>query len=424
MGFMSRWYAIFAVLAVVIAAGYVLTDSDDSEAVDPEYTFVFKLVDDATIPGPGNITSATITITDSADNIAKSTFTAPNIYTVKGIKDISDDLIVEISCPGYTIKQDIEGLTPSTDVTDETDLFIIDKDDLGTAKITYNSTTETYTLVANVVLSKTFFSLYVMDSETGLPVPSGTVVSIEDSHKNTLSSSTDAKGFVSVGIGSQKGSFTMTVDLNGYTAVPGIDFMTVKSDGSITFALKGTIKYQENVASTTYEILPGTPALNADGSKTYTYALAENKPLKMSSSSGTLTIKATMSNGTTGIVDANVTVINAITGVEVTENTNSNGIVVFSLPSGKYYFVIDVGGFEHYDSREDKTLENDGYIDVRMGSQTATPIMTEKTSATFFGMNMGHTLMLIGVVIGLILALLSYMLYTRRFRSELSEEGL
>ena len=132
----------------------------------------------------------------------------------------------------------------------------------------------------------------------------------------------------------------------------------------------------------------------------------------MATTTGTVTVY--VNYGGQGVRGANIE-ISADDGRSIHGKTDgSGGCTISGLTIGAYTIKVSADGFES----EKK--------DIVVTKSTATSIfeMTEKTHATYLGMDLVHFLMFIGIILGLSLALCARILYHRVGRTKIDEEDL
>lgn len=132
----------------------------------------------------------------------------------------------------------------------------------------------------------------------------------------------------------------------------------------------------------------------------------------MATTTGTVTVY--VNYGGQGVRGANIE-ISAYDGRSIHGKTDgSGGCTISGLTIGAYTIKVSADGFES--EKKD--------IVVTKGTATSIFEMTEKTHATYLGMDLVHFLMFIGIILGLSLALCARILYHRVGRTKIDEEDL
>lgn len=132
----------------------------------------------------------------------------------------------------------------------------------------------------------------------------------------------------------------------------------------------------------------------------------------MATTTGTVTVY--VNYGGQGVRGANIE-ISADDGRSIHGKTDgSGGCTISGLTIGAYTIKVSADGFES--EKKD--------IVVTKGTATSIFEMTEKTHATYLGMDLVHFLMFIGIILGLSLALCARILYHRVGRTKIDEEDL
>lgn len=132
----------------------------------------------------------------------------------------------------------------------------------------------------------------------------------------------------------------------------------------------------------------------------------------MATTTGTVTVY--VNYGGQGVRGANIE-ISADDGRSIHGKTDGfGGCTISGLTIGAYTIKVSADGFES--EKKD--------IVVTKGTATSIFEMTEKTHATYLGMDLVHFLMFIGIILGLSLALCARILYHRVGRTKIDEEDL
>jgi len=123
------------------------------------------------------------------------------------------------------------------------------------------------------------------------------------------------------------------------------------------------------------------------------------------------TATITVTNGTDGIFDAKITLTDA-NKTAYTGTTNHDGVCkIQNIPVGPYHVYVTCDGYENYTDN------------VSISKSTTTSfILVQKEMPTYLGMTLYHILMLFGIVIGLILVTVAYVLCTRTWKGVDSSE--
>lgn len=238
---------------------------------------------------------------------------------------------------------------------------------------------------------------YVVETDaTGNAPMSGVGVVITDAAKNTYSGSTDATGYFCITVGSLTG---LTVEFvhSGYTVRSCPTAITQTANGlalSVT-GITPTARTEEGATIYTYLITSGS----ASGLSC----------VVMSSTVGVVVV--TVTNGTKVLADAQVTLTSATdSGLRYIGTSDGSGRLVFNdVKTGYYYMSATSTGF--YDSMTSTVTVEDGYSYFSVDLQ-------QKAVDTYFGMTLSHILMIVGVIFGLVMALVAWLLF-RRGRVEL-----
>jgi len=231
-----------------------------------------------------------------------------------------------------------------------------------------------------------FIQGYVAD--IGKMPMAGVTVSITDSTGLAFQNETDENGFFSVGVASNTGlqiSFTTF----GYTAITCPN----------TSSLQGSDYLALNLAKASYNTSTHT--------YTITGSIADMQCAIMVASNGV--IKGQVSFGTTSIKDANVTLKPAVDtpasgGGGYTAQTDSNGYYEITCPTGTYNLTVSRQGFNQSDTIPVKVTGSPSTVNV---------LMVKSELKKHLGLDNAHVLMLVGVVVGIMLAVAAWFLSRR-----------
>ncbi len=236
---------------------------------------------------------------------------------------------------------------------------------------------------------------YVVDDQAvGNTALAGVYVTVVDSlgpHYAT----TDAKGYFAIAV-SGTAKLTITLSYSGYT-VRSCPCGTTQSDGTILLDLSGI-----------------TPtAVTVEGVTTYTYTFTSAagglQPIIMSSTVGVVVVTVTDRNSTStsnGISEAEVTLVSATdSAIRYSGITDGSGRYTFSdVRTGYYYLSASSNGYE---SSSVMT------VSVANGYTYLSTTMAQKPTDIYLGLSLGHLLMLIGVLLGVLLIMISWIMYRR-----------
>ena len=395
---MNRYVPVTVILAtVMLAASFAYALSDESDAAATTCTIEGTVTDTSSGAIEGlavKITSGTTTYAGTVDDTT---------YSVSGIpaEDDLDSLTITFFKLGMTVSS-----IPSGYYKDNEDGSYTLKLD-GVTPVTSGSV-DTYDITSeSVIMTETTFSAYLM---------------IEDSSGNTPLSriaiplSNSISGYSETVMTGTDGSFTFhpstlynlrlsaNASEQGYSFLGGLYFATAVSDDVIVFNLKGS---NPDLGIPSYEIKSELK----DGVKQY--SLTEDYPFLVGYSTGLIRITVTDNGGNT-LQGVSVRLNSDDSSQKYIEDTDENGVAEFSnVRIGKYEVNVKVGGFEEYTSQ----------VDISKGTNPSqTMELSSKKEQDFFGMNFSHFMMILGVAIGLILVLISFLMYSGRLKSRLEED--
>ena len=395
---MNRYVPVTVILAtVMLAASFAYALSDESDAAATTCTIEGTVTDTSSEAIEGlavKITSGTTTYAGTVDDTT---------YSVSGIpaEDDLDSLTITFFKLGMTVSS-----IPSGYYKDNEDGSYTLKLD-GVTPVTSGSV-DTYDITSeSVIMTETTFSAYLM---------------IEDSSGNTplsriaITLSNSISGYSETVMTGTDGSFTFhpstlynlrlsaNASEQGYSFLGGLYFATAVSDDVIVFNLKGS---NPDLGIPSYEIKSELK----DGVKQY--SLTEDYPFLVGYSTGLIRITVTDNGGNT-LQGVSVRLNSDDSSQKYIEDTDENGVAEFSnVRIGKYEVNVKVGGFEEYTSQ----------VDISKGTNPSqTMELSSKKEQDFFGMNFSHFMMILGVAIGLILVLISFLMYSGRLKSRLEED--
>ena len=395
---MNRYVPVTVILAtVMLAASFAYALSDESDAAATTCTIEGTVTDTSSEAIEGlavKITSGTTTYAGTVDDTT---------YSVSGIpaEDDLDSLTITFFKLGMTVST-----IPSGYYKDNEDGSYTLKLD-GVTPVTSGSV-DTYDITSeSVIMTETTFSAYLMieDSSGNLPLSRMAI---------TLSNS--ISGYSETVMTGTDGSFTFhpstlynlrlsaNASEQGYSFLGGLYFATAVSDDVIVFNLKGS---NPDLGIPSYEIKSELK----DGVKQY--SLTEDYPFLVGYSTGLIRITVTDNGGNT-LQGVSVRLNSDDSSQKYIEDTDENGVAEFSnVRIGKYEVNVKVGGFEEYTSQ----------VDISKGTNPSqTMELSSKKEQDFFGMNFSHFMMILGVAIGLILVLISFLMYSGRLKSRLEED--
>jgi len=233
---------------------------------------------------------------------------------------------------------------------------------------------------------------YVVETDATGNAPMANVgVTITDASKTTYSGATNTAGYFCITVGSLTG---LTIEFThiGYTVRSCPAAITQTANGlSLSVAgITPTTRTEEGVTIYTYMITSDSTS--------------DLSCVVMSSTVGVVVV--TVTNGAKVLADAQVTLTSATdSGLRYTGTSDSSGRLVFSdVQTGYYYLSATSNGF--YDSSTTTVTVEDGYSYFSVDMQ-------QKTVDTYFGMTLSHILMIVGIIFGLIMAIVAWLLYRR-----------
>ncbi len=386
---MNGYATAAAIIAAVFFAAAFVCVMPGSDA-DVTYS-VEGMVQDS---GGNGIEGVRVTISSHPDTTA-----ADGSFKIMGLESVAD-----LTATFY-----IQGMA----VTNVPTMFTDNKDgtyDLNLSDLPHDADNNYDITATPIAMTKISFTAYLMELNSDGNTPlAGT--------KLNLSADTLTSDVLSTVTGVD-GKFTFTPcslynltlsidpeDKKGYSILSDLlYFGTSTQDGSLVFSIKGV---NTSLGINNYEF----QSTVVDGVRSYT--LPESFPILVAGSTGTVSFKVYDSNGNT-LQGATVTLTSVDSSDKYIEESKENGVATFTnVVIGDYEVEIKVGGFEEYESTTHVTKGlNDG----------KNVEMSVKEEQDFFGMNFSHFMMIIGVVIGVILVVVSYLMFSGHLKPRLEEE--
>lgn len=137
-----------------------------------------------------------------------------------------------------------------------------------------------------VKMTESYFTAYLMESGSSVDTPLPDIsITMTDAFGNKYRTVTDENGFFKTGIGSRYG-LSLFAELDGYTPLPGINFMTVSGE-SVVFDLQGRVPGLDM----SYQV----PFSTSGG--VITYSIPERFPILASPSTGIVVVNVENSAG-------------------------------------------------------------------------------------------------------------------------------
>ncbi|MDD2626034.1 MAG: carboxypeptidase regulatory-like domain-containing protein [Candidatus Methanomethylophilus sp.] len=229
---------------------------------------------------------------------------------------------------------------------------------------------------------------YVVEDQAAGNVPMAGVGVIVNDGVNSLSAVTDSDGYFTVTVASTD-KVTISFTYTGYTVRSCPHGTLNTATGTISLDLTGI-----------------TPILTtADDVTTYTYLFTSEadglQPVIMSGTDGIVVVTVTeeSDNHVKTVSGASVSLVSATDGaVRYSGTTDSDGKFTFSgVQTGYYYLTSTCNGF--YDSSSQT-------VTVATGSTYFSVSLTEIPVENYLGMSLGHLLMVIGIILGVVLILI------------------
>lgn len=196
---------------------------------------------------------------------------------------------------------------------------------------------------------------------------------------------------------------TDTTDSNGEFSIP----IQYNTDLQIKFTLSGyTLRSCPNITEGTsgYYILDLTNVTPVSNVYNITSTADGLQPAIMSQSSAT--VKGTISYSGGYVQGATITMVSTDGSIEYETKTNSKGVFTFEeCESGTYKITITCGGFETYGPE---------LITLSEGITEYNATLVSKENQQFFGMDLIHLMMFFGVLFGILISLIVFILVHRR----------
>jgi len=395
---MNRYVPVAAVLAaVVFAASFACFLSDGSDAADETVTIKGTVTDSSSEALTGVTVKIISGTTIHAATIDGTTYTVTNIPATEDL----DALTIMFLCENMAVSS-----APTDYYKDNENGRYTLLLDTATQSTSGNVTTFDLTDLPVTMIQMTFSAyLMVEDSSGNLPLPDVVITLSNSLLEYSESTTTDANGNFMFHPPSQY-NLKLVAELydQGYAFLGGLYFAKDISDDTIIFNLKGS---NPDLGIPSYEI-------KADAGEGYKhYTISADYPFLVGYSTGILKITVTDSAGNT-LQGVSVRLNSSDSSQKYIEDTDENGVAEFTnVKTGAYNMTIKVGGFEEYETN----------LNIQKGDNT--PITTNLSSRAeqdFFGMNFGHFMMILGVAIGLVLVILSFLMYSGHLKSRLEED--
>jgi hypothetical protein len=197
--------------------------------------------------------------------------------------------------------------------------------------------------------------------------------------------------------------YSDTTDSNGEFIVE----VPYNTDLQIMFTLSGyTLRSCPNITEGTsgYYILDLTNITPVDNVYSITSDADGLQPAIMSQSSAT--VKGTISYSGGYVQGATITMVSTDGSIEYETKTNSKGVFTFEeCESGTYKITITCGGFETYGPE---------LITLSEGITEYNATLVSKENQQFFGMDLIHLMMFFGVLFGILISLIVFILVHHR----------
>lgn len=223
---------------------------------------------------------------------------------------------------------------------------------------------------------------------------------------------------VTVTLVSNGTEYTGETDENGRFTIPltvDTGSMTVQFRCSVSgYSIFGLPDCMSTVNGTTYiDLNEVTPEL-VSGTYVYNTCSDTLHSILLSDTAVTVTFTVTDIEDSKVLRHAEITLINK--NLKFSGTTNEDGICSFSskIPIGDYSLSVHCDGYESY-SAETFTISKT--------STQSTVQLTSKEMTTYLGLTLYHLLMVFGVVLGLVLVVISYVLCTRSWKKTDSNDG-
>ena len=375
-----------AMIAAVMMAAIALVPviSDESDAAGTDITGTVK---EGTSPLAGVIVSVTLGSTVmSATTANDGTFTIAEFPATTG---------------NATVTFEIEGKMV------DTGSLPASLTDARTGGFTLNLASSAG-VIGDVLMMNASLSGYLMMQGTGENEPLTNVpVTISNSLMKNVKTTgtTDSEGKFVIPIMTTC-DLSLMIDLEGYYPSNGLFFMTFNDSGAVTFSLSGSAP---DLGIASYSI----PYVDSAGGRVY--ELSDDYPIIMSTATGTVTGIVKDSDGQ-ALQRAEVTLTSVNTpSLSFTATTDDAGkFSIDSVVTGEYKMTVEVPGFKDYTA--------DGISIIKGQNPELSATMTSVSPQDFFGMSPSHFMMILGVFIGIILMIASYLIYSGHVRPKLEDE--
>ena len=386
---MKRFVPVAVMMAaLVLTVALFSAVSDDSDAAG--ITVEGRVIDDQSAALEGvkvTITSGTTNLSDTTDSTGK--FSIVNVPSTTGLTaaiDWSEGIV--LSAPAYM--SDNKNGSYSLNVS------------------TAPNTDDVYN-IGDITMMKATFTAYLMELDTSGNIPiANTAVTVTNSVIGSSASGiTDSTGEFTVALSSIY-NLSLSFDIEGYYPTTGLFFMQFTSTGTVDFSLTGGSNTDLGIPS--YSI-----PYEDSADHVREYSLVSAYPIVLSRSTGTVTSYVYDSEGV-ALQRAEIS-LTSLTNSSLTYSgeTDGNGkFTIENVVTGEYRMTVKVPGYKEYKYSE---------VGIVKGTNTlANTVMTSQSEQTFFGMSPSHFMMLLGVGIGIILMLTSYLIYSGHLRPKLDDE--
>ena len=386
---MKRFVPVAVMMAALVLTVTLFSAvSDDSNAAG--ITVEGRIVDDQSAALEGvkvTITSGTSNLSDTTDSAGK--FSIANVPSTTGLTiaiDWSEGIV--LSAPAYMSDNKNGSYSLNVSTAPNTD----DVYDIG-----------------DITMMKATFTAFLMELDTSGNVPiANTAVTVTNSViGSSASGTTDSAGKFTVALSSIY-NLSLSFDIEGYYPTPGLFFMQFTSTGTVDFSLTGGSNTDLGIPS--YSI-----PYEDSADHVREYSLVSAYPIVLSRSTGTVTSYVYDSEGV-ALQRAEIS-LTSLTNSSLTYSgeTDGNGkFTIENVVTGEYRMTVKVPGYKEYKYSE---------VGIVKGTNTlANTVMTSQSEQTFFGMSPSHFMMLLGVGIGIILMLTSYLIYSGHLRPKLDDE--
>jgi len=385
---MKRFVPVAVMMAALMLTVTLFSAvSDDSDAAG--ITIEGRIVDDQSANVPGvkvTITSGTSVLSDTTD--AAGEFSIAGVPSTTGLTIVinwSEGIV--LSAPSYM--SDNKNGSYSLNVS------------------TAPSSGDVYT-IGDITMIKATFTAYLMELDTSgnLPIADTTVTVSNSVIGSEASGTTDADGKFTVALSSIY-NLSLSFDIEGYYPTTGLFFMKFTSTGTVDFSLSGGSNADLGIPS--YSIPYEDSATHVRA-----YSLASSYPLVLSRSTGTVTSFVYNSDGV-ALQRAEIS-LTSLTNSSLTYSgvTDGNGkFTIENVVTGDYRMTVKVPGY--------KELKDSDVSIVKGTNALTNTVLTSQSEQTFFGMSPSHFMMLLGVTIGIILMLTSYLIYSGHLRPKLDD---